>query len=205
MAQSKSSKDWLKRHFDDPFVKKAQKEGHRSRAVFKLMEIQEKYKLVQPGMNVVDLGAAPGGWSEIAVKLLKGKGKLFALDILEMDPIQDVHFIQGDFREESVMNELLTALNGEPIDLVLSDMAPNMSGHKHIDQPRAMYLVELAFEFAEEVLTDKGAFLVKIFHGEGFDVFLQTMKKRFKQVVVRKPEASRDKSKEVYILGKGRK
>jgi 23S rRNA (uridine2552-2'-O)-methyltransferase len=205
MAQTKTSRAWLKRHFEDPFVKRAHREGMRSRAAYKLMEIQKKDHLIQPGMKVIDLGAAPGGWSEIIAPWLKHKGQLIALDILDMKPIEGVHFIQGDFREDAVMQELLDILNETQVDVVLSDMSPNMSGQKHIDQPRMMFLAELALDFAERVLNDRGSFLIKIFQGEGFDEYLQHMRASFKKVIVRKPEASRQHSREVYLLGRNRK
>lgn len=205
MARSKSSSRWLKEHFDDPYVKEAQKKGYRSRATFKLLEIQEKDKLIQPGMVVVDLGAAPGGWSQIAVKLVGSKGKVFALDILPMDPIVDVDFIEGDFREDAVLNQLENALTGQRIDLVISDIAPNISGNDSVDQPRAMYLVELALEFAGQHLRPGGNFLVKVFQGEGFEAYFKELKQQFKKVITRKPKASRGRSREVYLLGIGKK
>jgi 23S rRNA (uridine2552-2'-O)-methyltransferase len=205
MAKSKSSQDWLKEHFDDPYVKKAQKAGYRSRATFKLEEIDKKDKLIRPGMKVVDLGAAPGGWSDYALRKVGDKGTVVALDILPMTPLSGVHFIQGDFREDSVLEELNTIVNSQQIDLVISDMAPNITGVDAIDQPSSMYLVELALDFALENLGKQGAFLVKVFQGEGFDVFLKTMRERFQKVVTRKPDASRARSREVYLLGRGLK
>jgi len=203
MKRSKSSQTWLKRHFDDPYVKEAQKAGYRSRAVFKLLEIQEKDRILKPGQVVVDLGAAPGGWSEIAVPLVGKQGDIIAMDILEMEPIEGVTFIQGDFTEQDVHNRLLAALDGRLVDLVMSDMAPNISGVKAVDQPRAMYLAELALDFAQEVLKPGGFFLAKIFQGEGFDPFLMALRQSFDKVVIRKPKASRPKSREVYLLAKG--
>ncbi|MDG1688709.1 MAG: 23S rRNA (uridine(2552)-2'-O)-methyltransferase RlmE [Gammaproteobacteria bacterium] len=205
MAKSKSSNDWLREHFDDPYVKKAQKAGYRSRATFKLEEIDKKDKLIRPGMAIVDLGSAPGGWSDYASRKLGGKGTVVALDILPMTPLSGVHFIQGDFREDEVLDELNIVLNSEPIGLVLSDMAPNITGVDAIDQPSSMYLVELALHFAIENLSKQGVFLVKVFQGEGFDVYLKEMKDSFQKVVTRKPDASRARSREVYLLGRGLK
>ncbi len=203
MGRSKSSKGWLREHFDDPYVKKAQFEGRRSRALFKLDEMANKDKLFKPGATVVDLGAAPGGWSELAIEKVGHKGKVFALDILPMDSIAGVTFIQGDFREESVLTQLLEAMGDNKADLVLSDMAPNISGMSAVDQPRAMYLVELALDLARQVLKPGGGLLVKIFQGEGFDQYLAEVRKAFSSVKVRKPDASRARSREVYILAKG--
>ncbi|SJM96410.1 23S rRNA methyltransferase [Crenothrix polyspora] len=203
MARSKSSNRWLQEHAHDEYVKLAQAQGYRSRAVFKLKEIQEKDHIIKPGMNIVDLGAAPGGWSQFARPLIGKKNKLIALDILPIEPLDEVDFIQGDFREEHVFNDLLAILNGAPVDLVLSDMAPNMSGNKAVDQPCAMYLCELALETAKSVLTKNGTFLVKVFQGEGFDAFYNEIKQYFSVVIIRKPKASRPRSNEVYILAKG--
>lgn len=203
MGRSKSSSRWMAEHFEDEYVKMAQAQGYRSRAVFKLKEIQEKDQLIKPGMNIVDLGAAPGGWSQFARQLLGKKNKLIALDILSMDTLEGVDFIQGDFREESVMEELFVALEGLPVDLVMSDMAPNMSGNKGVDQPRAIYLGELALDTAKTVLTKNGSFLVKLFHGEGFEAIHSEIQRSFTKVAIRKPKASRPRSNEVYILAKG--
>ena len=205
MSRSKSSSRWLKEHFDDPYVKEAQKKGYRSRAAFKLLEIQEKDKLVKPGMVVVDLGSAPGSWSQIVVKWVGDKGKVFALDILPMEAIVDVDFIEGDFREEDVLQQLEAALAGQQIDLVISDIAPNMSGNNCVDLPRAMYLVELALEFAQQHLRPKGNFLVKVFQGAGFDEYFKSLKMHFDKVITRKPKASRGRSREVYLIGLGKK
>ena len=202
MARSKQSKRWLKEHFDDRYVQQAQKDGYRSRAVYKLLEIDEKDHLLKPGMTVVDLGAAPGGWSQVAAMRLGDHGKLIALDILPMDALADVTFILGDFREEAVYEALLAAINGMPVDLVMSDMAPNTSGIKAVDQPRAMYLAELALELAQKTLKPGGDFLVKVFQGEGFDAYLGELKKSFNKVLVRKPQASRSRSREVYLLAR---
>ena len=193
----------MQEHFDDEYVKLAQVQGYRSRAVFKLKEIQEKDKFIKPGMNVIDLGAAPGGWSQFARPLLGKKSKLNALDILQMESIEGVVFIQGDFREAAVLDELTTVLAAAPVDIVLSDMAPNMSGSKGIDQPNAMYLAELALDTAKAVLVKGGDFLVKVFQGEGFEAFHRDMQQHFEKVVIRKPKASRPRSNEVYLLGKG--
>lgn len=203
MAQSKTSKGWLKEHFDDPFVKQAQKEGYRSRASFKLLEVQEKDRLFRPGMTVVDLGSAPGGWSQVASRLIGEKGRIIASDILPMDSIADVTFIEGDFTEDSVFEEILAAIGEQPVDLVISDMAPNMSGTPEVDQPAAIYLCELALDMAEKVLKPGGDFLIKVFHGEGFDEYFKFMRSRFDKVVTRKPDASRGRSRETYLLGKG--
>lgn len=200
MKRSKSSQNWLKRHFDDPYVKQAKKAGYRSRAVFKLLEIQEKRRIIKPGQIIVDLGAAPGGWSQVAVPMVGRKGAVIAMDILPMDPIEDVDFIQGDFSEQDVHDQLLATINGRSVDLVMSDMAPNISGLKAVDQPRAMYLAELALDFARGALKPGGDFLVKVFQGEGFDEYLKDVRDSFKKVVIRKPKASRPKSREVYLL-----
>ena len=203
MARTKSSTQWMQEHFDDPYVKMAQAQGYRSRAVFKLKEINDKDNLIKSGMNIVDLGAAPGGWSQFARQLLGKNGRLVALDILPMDPLEDVDMIIGDFREESVLNELYAILDNAPIQLVLSDMAPNMSGNKSTDQARAMYLCELALDTAKTVLAKNGVFLVKVFQGEGFETYLKEVGQAFNSVVIRKPKASRPRSNEVYILAKG--
>lgn len=203
MKKSKSSQDWLRRHFDDHFVKEAQKAGYRSRAVFKLLEIQEKDRILKPGMVVVDLGASPGGWSQIAAPIVGPSGAVIALDILDIEPIQDVTFIQGDFTEQEVYDQLIEVLNDREVDLVMSDMAPNISGMKAVDQPRAMYLAEISMDFAKTVLKPGGDFLTKIFQGEGFDAYLKALRESFNKVVIRKPKASRPKSREVYMLARG--
>ncbi|MGN5519394.1 23S rRNA (uridine(2552)-2'-O)-methyltransferase RlmE [Halopseudomonas sp. Lyrl_26] len=203
MARSKTSKGWLKEHFDDPYVKKAQKDGYRSRASYKLLEIQEKDRLLRPGMTVVDLGAAPGGWCQVASRLIGERGRIIASDILPMDGIADVTFIQGDFTEDEVFEQILAAIGGQPVDLVISDMAPNMSGTPAVDQPRAMYLCELALDMAARVLRPGGDFLIKVFHGEGFDDYYRDLRTRFDKVLTRKPGASRDRSRETYLLGRG--
>lgn len=203
MARSKTSQRWLKEHFDDPYVKMAQKDGYRSRASYKLLELQEKDRLLRPGMTVVDLGAAPGGWSQVASRVLGDKGRLIASDILSMDAIPDVTFIQGDFTEQRVFDEILRAIDGHPVDLVISDMAPNMSGVRSADQPKAMYLCELALDLATRVLRPGGDFLIKIFQGEGFDEYLRQVRDGFERVQMRKPESSRDRSREQYLLARG--
>ncbi|MCU7923784.1 MAG: 23S rRNA (uridine(2552)-2'-O)-methyltransferase RlmE [Candidatus Thiodiazotropha sp. (ex Dulcina madagascariensis)] len=200
MKHSKSSRQWLDRHFNDDYVKRAQKAGYRSRAAFKLLEIQEKDKIIQPGMRVVDLGAAPGGWSQIARNLVGEKGQVVALDILPMDPIVGVDFIQGDFREPQPLQTLQDRLGGEPVDLVISDMSPNVTGMASVDQPRAIYLCELALDFAQQVLKPGGGFVAKVFQGEGFDAYLRTLRSAFGRVVCRKPNASRAKSREIYLV-----
>jgi len=203
MPRSKSSRRWLDRQFSDPYVKRAQEQGLRSRAAYKLMEIQEKDRLIRPGMRILDLGAAPGGWSQIATRLVGPNGWVYALDLLPMEPIAGVALLQGDFRDDAVLAELRAALDGSPIDIVLSDMAPNLSGAEAVDQPRAMYLAELALDLAREVLKPGGALVVKLFQGEGFDGFLREMRVAFAQVLSRKPKASRPESRELYLVGKG--
>ena len=193
----------MQEHFDDEYVKMAQAQGYRSRAVFKLKEIQDKDQLIKPGMNIIDLGAAPGGWSQFARQMVGKKDKIIALDILAMDPLEGVDFIQGDFREQAVLEQLYAVLDGAPVNLVMSDMAPNMSGNKGVDQPRAIYLGELALETAKSVLIKDGVFLVKLFHGAGFEDFFKEVQQSFTKVVIRKPKASRPRSNEVYILAKG--
>jgi 23S rRNA (uridine2552-2'-O)-methyltransferase len=203
MKKSNSSKKWLQRHFNDHYVQAAQKAGYRSRAVFKLLEIQEKDRIIRPGQVVVDLGAAPGGWSQIAAPIVGEKGDVIAMDILPIDPLPGVTFIEGDFTEQDVHDALLATLNGREVDLVMSDIAPNISGMRAVDQPKAMYLVELALDFAQTTLKPGGDFVVKVFQGEGFDAYLQAMRQSFERVVIRKPKASRPKSREVYMLGRG--
>lgn len=203
MGRSKSSSRWMQEHFADEYVKMAQAQGYRSRAVFKLKEIQDKDQLIKPGMNIIDLGAAPGGWSQFARPIVGKKNKIIALDILPMEPLEGVEFIQGDFREQAVLDQLYAVLDGAPVNLVMSDMAPNMSGNKGVDQPSAIYLGELALETAKTVLTKDGVFLVKLFHGAGFEEFFKEVQHSFAKVVIRKPKASRPRSNEVYILAKG--
>ncbi|MEJ2529343.1 MAG: 23S rRNA (uridine(2552)-2'-O)-methyltransferase RlmE [Gammaproteobacteria bacterium] len=203
MKRSKSSRRWLDRHFKDEFVLKSHKDGFRSRAVYKLQEIQERDRLIKPGQVVVDLGAAPGGWSQYAGAIVGSKGRMVALDILPMDPLEDVAFIQGDFREDSVLAQLRETLAGSSVDLVISDMAPNVTGMAAVDQPRSMYLCELALDFADQVLKPGGGFVVKVFQGEGFDQLMRNLRSRFSKVVTRKPKASRPKSREVYLVATG--
>lgn len=203
MSRSKSSGRWLKEHFDDQYVKMSKENGYRSRASFKLIEINEKDKLIKPGMTVIDLGAAPGGWSQIAVELVGDNGRVVASDILEMSPLAGVEFIQGDFTEEAVLNQILDTMGGDLADVVISDMAPNMSGNNAVDQPAAMYLVELALDMAREVLKPNGSFVAKVFQGEGFDQYMADVRTHFKKVVTRKPDSSRARSREVYIIGVG--
>lgn len=205
MAKSKSSKRWLSEHFDDPYVKMAQQQGLRSRSAFKLIELQEKYQLIRPGMTVVDLGAAPGGWCQVVRPLVGESGRILGLDILEMDSIAGVDFIQGDFTEDEALQELEAALDGRQVDLVLSDMAPNMSGMAAIDQAKAMYLAELALEFVREHLKHGGDYVVKLFQGADFDGYVREVRSLFEKVQVRKPKASRPRSREVYLLARGRK
>jgi 23S rRNA (uridine2552-2'-O)-methyltransferase len=203
MKRSKSSRRWLDEHFSDHYVKESQRLGYRSRACFKLLEIQEKDKIIKQGMKIVDLGAAPGGWTQVCTQILKGNGRMIALDRLAMDPLEDVTFIEGDFTEDEVYQHLLDALNGDQVDCVLSDMAPNLSGQKAIDEPKALYLAELALEFCQQNLKPGGTFLLKFFQGQGFDQYYKTVKSQFDKVMTRKPKASRDRSKEVYVLAKG--
>lgn len=193
----------MSEHVNDPYVQRAKLEGYRSRASYKLLEIIERDHLLKPGMRVVDLGAAPGGWSQVAAKMLAGNGKVIALDLLEMTPLAGVTFIQGDFREDEVLAELVKALDGRLVDLVISDMAPNISGIALADQARAMHLAELALEFAVAQMKPGGSFLVKIFQGDGFDEYIRTMRGHFKQVATRKPKASRGRTNETYLLGIG--
>ncbi|MHB0990703.1 MAG: RlmE family RNA methyltransferase [Burkholderiales bacterium] len=199
MKPSRTSKAWMREHLNDPYVKQAKTQGYRSRAAFKLEEINQRDNLIRPGTLLVDLGATPGGWSQYAIR---HGARVIALDILEMESIPGVTFIQGDFTEPATLFELETALNNRPVDLVISDMAPNMSGVASSDQARSVYLCELALEFAGKYLKPEGAFLVKTFQGEGFQTFLGAMRANFEQVLTRKPKASRDRSSEVYLLGK---
>ena len=205
MGKSKSSHQWLRAHFDDEFVKRAQRDGYRSRAVYKLEEIQQKDRILSAGSVVVDLGAAPGGWSQYAVRQLGTKGRILALDILPMDDLPGVEFIEGDFRESEALDSLMKKLDGAAVDLVMSDMAPNISGMEAVDQPRSMYLMELAAEFAAEVLREGGDLLFKGFHGEGFDELIKNLRSHYSKVLIRKPKASRPRSREVYVLAKGRR
>lgn len=200
MPKTKSSKRWMQRHVNDEYVQRAQREGYRSRAAYKLLELQEKDRLIKSGQVVVDLGAAPGGWSQVAGELVGRSGKLFAMDILAMDPLPNVDFLQGDFREQAVLDALLDRLDGRPIDLVISDMAPNVTGSAAVDLPRSMYLCELAVDFARQVLRPGGGLVMKVFQGEGFDELFRDVRGSFAKVVTRKPKASRPKSREVYLV-----
>jgi 23S rRNA (uridine2552-2'-O)-methyltransferase len=202
MARSKSSGRWLKEHFDDEYVKRAQQMGYRSRASFKLLEINEKDRLLKKEMVVVDLGAAPGGWSQLAADIVGDKGQVVALDILPMDPLPGVTVLEGDFHEEEVLQRLLEAIGGRPVDLVMSDMAPNISGMRSVDQPRAMYLAELTLDLAKTVLKPGGDMLVKVFQGESFDEYIKACRACFRKVIIRKPDASRPRSREVYVLAR---
>ncbi len=207
MAKSKSSNAWLQEHFDDEYVKKSQQDGYRSRAVYKLEEIQQKDKLIKPNMNIIDLGAAPGGWSQYAVKLVGKKGRVIASDILDIDPLPFVEFIKGDFTEQSVLDEIIGVLEkndakNNKLDVVISDMAPNISGVESIDLPRSIYLCELALEMAREVLKPGGSLVVKLFQGQGSDEYLRDVRSSFRQVKIRKPKASRARSKEVYVVAR---
>ncbi|CAI9000849.1 23S rRNA 2'-O-ribose U2552 methyltransferase [Pseudomonas sp. IT-P44] len=203
MARSKTSLGWLKRHVNDPYVKQAQKDGYRSRASYKLLEVQEKYKLIRPGMSVVDLGAAPGGWSQVTSRLIGGQGRLIASDILEMDSIPDVTFIQGDFTEDKVLAQILEAVGNSQVDLVISDMAPNMSGTPEVDMPKAMFLCELALDLAARILKPGGNFVIKVFQGEGFDAYVKDARQKFDKVQMIKPDSSRGSSREQYMLAWG--
>ena len=203
-TRSKSSQRWLKEHFSDPYVKKAQAEGLRSRAAYKLEEVVARDRLLQPGMTVVDLGAAPGGWSQWVRKALGDSGRVVALDILDMPTLAGVDFLHGDFRDDVVLSQLESMLGGEPVDLVLSDMAPNKSGMDAVDQPRVMHLAELAMEFADQHLRPGGALLIKLFHGVGFDDYVRELRRRYTKVAIRKPAASRKRSPEVYALAQGK-
>ncbi len=203
MARSKTSKQWLREHFEDSYVKQSQELGYRSRASFKLLELDKQDKLFKPGMTVVDLGAAPGGWSQVAAELVGEKGRVIASDILKMDPLPDVEFIQGDFTEREVLDKLLKSLGDQAADLVISDMAPNMSGMKDIDQPRVMYLAELALDMARTTLKPGGGLLMKVFHGEGIEALQKELRASFTTLRVRKPKASRARSSEIYLLSTG--
>src|SRR3984957_13268513 len=200
--RTKSSARWLAEHASDEFVRRAKAEGWRSRAVFKLAEIQERERLLRPGIRCVDLGAAPGGWSQYAARIIGGKSRIVATDILPMDAIVGVEFVLGDFREEAVLAEVLAAVGAEKVDLVLSDMAPNMAGIDAVDQPRSMYLAELALEFADRVLAPGGDLLVKLFQGAGFDEIIREARRRYGRVATKKPKASRSRSPEIYLLAR---
>lgn len=203
MSRSKTSKAWMREHINDPYVQRAKAEGYRSRAAYKLLELDEKDRLLVPGQLLVDLGAAPGSWSQVAVAKLGSKGRVVAVDLLPMESLPGVHFVQGDFREQEVLDALLLAMRGRKADLVISDLAPNISGIGVSDQARSMHLCELALEFARQCLKPGGSLLVKVFQGAGFTEFLAGMRKSFVKVGSRKPEASRGRSSEMYLLGKG--
>lgn len=205
MKRTRTSKAWMQEHLNDQFVKRANQEGYRSRAAYKLMELDDRDKLIRPGMTVVDLGAAPGSWSQVVVERLKGQGRVIGLDLLEVRSMPLFEFIQGDFTEDAVLAQLESLLDGKPVDLVISDMAPNMSGMAVIDQARSMHLVELALEFSRQWLKPGGNFLVKVFIGSGFDELVSSMRPGFDKVFTRKPKASRDRSAETYLIGLGRR
>lgn len=198
---TKSSRRWLKEHFSDTYVKQAQQAGYRSRAVYKLLELQERDKLFKSGMTIVDLGAAPGGWSQVLVELVGTKGRVIALDILPMDPIPGVEFIQADFTDDTCLNLLFERLGSATVDWVISDMAPNISGIDSVDQPRSIYLAELTLDFASKIMPTQGV-LIKVFQGEGFDEFLKQIRQQYSKILIRKPKASRGRSREVYILAR---
>ena len=203
MARSKSSSRWLQEHVSDPFVRQAQKEGYRARSAYKLLELGEKDRLFRPGLRVLDLGSAPGGWSQVASRLVGDPGRVVATDILPMDAIRGVDFVQGDFREQAVMEQILERLGGEPVDVVLSDMSPNLSGISSADQAASIYLLELALDMVRRVLKPGGTFVAKLFQGVGSDDYLKEVRKDFDKVVIRKPPASRSRSREVYFVAKG--
>ena len=205
MKRTRTSKGWMQEHVNDEFVKRAQREGYRARAAYKLIEVDDKDHLIKPGMTIVDLGATPGSWSQVAVQRLKGQGRVIALDLLEMVGIPGVDFIQGDFREQEVLTQLEKMLNGKLVDLVIADMAPNITGISSVDQANGAYLTELALDFSMKWLKPDGNFLVKVFVGEGFDDLVRQMRTGFEKVATRKPKASRDRSSEVYLLGLKRK
>ena len=205
MKRTKTSKSWMTEHVNDPFVQRAKTEGYRARAAYKLMEIDDKDKLIRPGMVVVDLGAAPGSWSQVAINRVGDSGRVFALDLLPMEPIHRVQFMQGDFHDEEFVQRFEEMLEGRTVDLVMSDIAPNISGIPTSDQARSIYLAELALDFASQHLASGGRFLVKVFQGQGFDEFRKQMEGVFRSVAVRKPQASRGRSSEVYLLGSGKR
>lgn len=205
MSRSKSSGAWLREHHDDKYVLQARRDGYRSRAVYKLIEIQNKDQILKPGQFVVDLGAAPGGWSEYAAQFISQQGRLIAVDLLPIDPIAGVEMIQGDFTEQVVLERILNLAEGQKIDLVLSDMAPNLSGMDSVDQPKSMYLAELALELALDHLKEDGQFVTKLFQGEGFDSYKSSLYQAFKSVKLRKPDASRSRSREIYAICRGLK
>jgi len=203
VARSKSSSRWLQEHVNDPYVKQAQKEGYRSRSSYKLLELNERDRLIRPGMRVMDLGSAPGGWSQVAAALVGSKGRVLATDILPMDPLKNVDFIQGDFREDSVLEAMLGHLDGAQVDLIISDIAPNISGISSADQAASIYLLELALDMARRVLKPGGNFVAKLFQGAGSDDYLKELRGAFEKVTIRKPDASRPRSREVYVVARG--
>jgi len=203
LAKHHKSRQWLAEHHSDSYVKMAQEAGYRSRAAYKLLEINTRDQIFHPGMTVIDLGAAPGGWSQVATKLVGHQGRVLALDILPMSPLAGVEFIQGDFRDQAIYEKILLAVKNKPIDLVISDMAPNISGIRAVDQPRSMYLVELAIELADAVVCTGGDLLIKVFQGTGFQELVKGLRLKYSKVVVRKPKASRSRSREVYLLARG--
>jgi len=203
MARSKSSNNWLQEHVSDPFVKQAQRDGYRSRSSYKLIQLNERDHLIRPGMLIVDLGSAPGGWSQVATRLAGERGRVIATDILAMDPLKNVDFIQGDFTEEAVLNTILERLGGRRPQLVICDIAPNITGIDSADQASSMYLVELALDFVRQALEPKGDFAVKVFQGAGSDAYIKDVRSSFEKVLVRKPAASRPRSREVYLVAKG--
>jgi 23S rRNA (uridine2552-2'-O)-methyltransferase len=203
MGRTKSSHRWMQEHVNDPYVQKAKKEGYRSRSSYKLMELAEKDRLIRPGMLVMDLGSAPGGWSQVAGKLVGEKGRVLATDILPMEPVKNVDFIQGDFTDEAVFNQILEALNGEKPDLIISDIAPNITGIESADQGTSIYLVELSLDMVRRVLKTNGNFVCKVFQGTGSDAYLKDVRTSFEKVAVRKPKASRPRSREIYLVAKG--
>jgi 23S rRNA (uridine2552-2'-O)-methyltransferase len=201
--RSKSSHQWLKEHFSDPYVKQSWADGYRSRAAYKLLEIQKKDRILKPGMKVVDLGAAPGSWAQVAKEYIGKKGLLIGLDLLPIEPMPNATFLQGDFKDEAIYQQLTDLLQQEKVDVILSDMAPNMSGNREVDQPQAMYLIDLAVDFAKQNLKPDGCLLMKVFSGEGFDQLVKDLRKQYSKVVIRKPDASRDRSRELYLLAMG--
>ena len=201
MSKANNSKNWIKGHVKDPFVIQAQKDGYRSRAAYKLIEIDKKYKIIKSGITVVDLGAAPGGWSQVLSKKIGLKGKVVGIDLLEVAPIKGIDFIQGDFMQEEILNEMVDKLENKPVDLVISDMAPNISGIKMVDQQKAIYLNELAFDFATKHLKQNGCFLVKSFVGKDFEEFVKNLRSCFNKVYKIKPDSSRSRSAEIFLLG----
>lgn len=203
MPRSKSSNNWIRRHVNDPFVKKAQLEGYRSRSAYKLIELNEKDRLIKPNMFLLDLGSAPGGWSQVASKLIGRNGRVLATDILPMDPIKNVDFIQGDFTEEAVVAELMKKLGGEKFDLIISDIAPNITGIDSADQASSMYFLELALDTVRKTLKPDASFVAKMFQGSGSDQYVKELRTSFEKVLIRKPAASRAESREVFIVAKG--